>query len=80
MANISPLSYISSMKQKVCPQGSVCNQLTYHNGADSSIAVIAVQFQLSEGGETTELVKGIVDKIGEVRPNIRAAGDLLLKK
>lgn len=33
---------------------------------DAEIAVIAVQFQLSEGGETTELVKGLTEKLGEV--------------
>ena len=34
--------------------------------SDASIAVLAVHFQLSENGETTELVKGIMDKIGEI--------------
>ena len=33
---------------------------------DKSIAVLAVHFQLSENGETTELVKGIMDKIGAI--------------
>ena len=37
-----------------------------HEAADASIAVLAVHFQLSENGETTELVKTVMDKIDAI--------------
>ncbi|KAH8593660.1 alpha carbonic anhydrase [Bisporella sp. PMI_857] len=37
-----------------------------HEAADGAIAVIAAHFQLSEGGETTELISTIFNKIGEI--------------
>jgi hypothetical protein len=48
------------------PNMGRCNSMLTTRALDQAIAVIAAQFQLSEVDETTELVKTIMEKIGEV--------------